>query len=255
MPRTDFTARFRARQPLLGAFVKTPTSHASEILGGAGFDFVVIDEEHAPIDRVTTDQILLGCRASDIAGLVRVPSSAPDAIQSVLDCGASGVLVPHVASVEIARKVVSASRYRGGARGFSNSPRAGGFGSVGMWAHIEAQDREIAVLAMIEDREAIDVIEDIVAVDGLDGIFIGRGDLTVSLGAKSAGEPVVKDAVARIMAAARNVGKPICIMVGGVDEIAPFRAEGASAFIVSSDQGLLRASANRIRTEFGPAAN
>ncbi|MCJ9753427.1 aldolase/citrate lyase family protein, partial [Neorhizobium sp. BETTINA12A] len=145
--------------------------------------------------------------------------------------------------------------YRGGARGFSNSPRAGGYGATGMWAHIEAQDRDIAVLAMIEDREAIDVIEAIVAVDGLDGIFIGRGDLTVSLGAKSASEPVVKDAVARIMAAARNAGKPICIMVGSVDEIGPFRADGASAFIVSSDQALLRASANRIRAEFSAAVN
>lgn len=255
MPRTEFATRFKARQQLLGAFVKTPTSHASEILGGAGFDFVVIDEEHAPIDRVTTDQILLGCRASDIAGLVRVASSAPSAIQSVLDCGAAGVLVPHVASAEIAHTVVAASRYRGGARGFSNSPRAGGYGATGMWAHIEAQDRDVAVLAMIEDREAIDVIEDIVAVNGLDGIFIGRGDLTVSLGAKSASEPVVKDAVARVMTAARNVGKPICVMVGSVEEIGPFHAEGASAFIVSSDQGLLRASANRIRAEFSAAAN
>uniref|UniRef100_UPI0031012C1E HpcH/HpaI aldolase family protein n=1 Tax=Neorhizobium sp. EC2-8 TaxID=3129230 RepID=UPI0031012C1E len=181
MPRTEFTARFKARQQLLGTFVKTPTSHASEILGGAGFDFVVIDEEHAPIDRSATDQILLGCRANDIAGLVRVPSSMPSAIQSVLDCGADGVLVPHVASVEVARSVVAASRYRGGIRGFSNSPRAGGYGAAGMWAHIEAQDRDIAVLAMIEDREAIDAIEDILAVEGLDGIFIGRGDLTVSL--------------------------------------------------------------------------
>lgn len=255
MPRTEFTARFKASRQLLGTFVKTPTSHASEIFGGAGFDFVVIDEEHAPIDRFATDQILLGCRANDIAGLVRVPSSAPSAIQSVLDCGASGVLVPHVASVEIARVAVAASRYRGGARGFSNSPRAGGYGTTGMWAHIEAQDRDIAVLAMIEDREAIDVIEAIVAVDGLDGIFIGRGDLTVSLGAKSASEPVVKNAVARIMAAARNAGKPICIMVGSVDEVAPFRADGASAFIVSSDQALLRASANRIRAEFSAAVN
>ncbi|MDR6816414.1 2-keto-3-deoxy-L-rhamnonate aldolase RhmA [Neorhizobium sp. 2083] len=254
MPPTEFTARFKARQQLLGAFVKTPTSHASEILGGAGFDFVVIDEEHAPIDRSATDQILLGCRVNGIAGLVRVPSSFPASIQSVLDCGANGVLVPHVASVETARAVVAASRYRGGIRGFSNSPRAGAYGATGMWDHIEAQDRDIAVLAMIEDREAIDVIEDILAVEGLDGIFIGRGDLTVSLGARSASEPVVKDAVARILSAARNAGKPVCVMVGSVGEIEPFRAEGASAFIVSSDQGILRTSAARIRAEFNAAA-
>jgi 2-keto-3-deoxy-L-rhamnonate aldolase RhmA len=252
---TEFATRFKAGHQLLGAFVKTPTSHAAEILGGAHFDFVVIDEEHAPIDRAATDQILLGCRASNIAGLVRVQSSAPSNIQSVLDCGANGVLVPHVASAEIARNVVTASRYRGGARGFSNSPRAGGYGTTGMWPHIEAQDRDIAVLAMIEDREAIDVIDDILAVSGLDGIFIGRGDLTVSLGAQNAGEPVVRDAVSRIMAAARKAGKPVCVMVGAVDDVAPFRSQGASAFIVSSDQGLLRTSAARIRADFSAAAN
>lgn len=255
MQRGPFAARFKERLPLLGAFIKTPTSHASEILGGAGFDFVVIDEEHAPIDRFATDQILLGCRSTGIAGLVRVPSATPTSIQSVLDCGASGVLVPHVASADIARAVVASSRYRGGTRGFSNSPRAGAYGATGMWNHIDAQDRDIAVIAMIEDREAIDAIDDIMAIDGLDGIFVGRGDLTVSLGAPSASDPVVKNAVARIMAAARKVGKPICVMVGSVGETEPFRAEGASAFIVSSDQGLLRSGANRIRAEFNAIAH
>lgn len=254
MSGTEFASKFKNGQQLLGAFLKTPTSHGAEILGGAGFDFAVIDEEHAPIDRAVTDQILLGCRVSNLAGLVRVQSAAPSAIQSVLDCGASGVLVPHVASAEIARQVVAASRYRGGARGFSNSPRAGGFGRVGMWPHIEAQDRDTVVLAMIEDRQAIDVIDDILAVEGLDGIFIGRGDLTVSLGARNPGEPEVRDAVSRIMAAARKAGKPICVMVGSVEDIPAFRAEGASAFIVSSDQGLLRTSAAKIRADFSAAS-
>lgn len=255
MRSADFSERFRRGEPLLGAFVKTPTSHGSEILGGAGFDFVVIDEEHAPIDRSATDQMLLGCRAGDIAGLVRVPSSAPSGIQSVLDCGARGVLVPHVASADIARAVVSASRYRGGSRGFSNSPRAGSYGATAMWPHVEAQDRQTLVLAMIEDREAVDVIEEIIGVEGLDGIFIGRGDLTVSLGAASAAEPIVKDAVDRITAAARKAGKPICVMVGSVNEVEPFRQMGASAFILSSDQGLLRTGAARIRTEFDTKPN
>lgn len=249
---TRFAERFRGGDVLLGTFIKTPTSHASEILGDAGLDFIVVDQEHAPIGRGAIDQIMLGCRAAGIAGLVRVPSPDPSDILSVLDCGATGVLVPHVASVERARSMVDAARYRGGHRGFSNSPRAGRYGVTGMHDHIAQQDRDIVTLAMIEDPEALDVIDDILAVEGLDGIFIGRGDLTVSMGAKSANEPEVRDAVARILAAAGKAGKPACVMVGGIDDARGFRDAGASAFIVSSDQGLMRLGAMRLRKDFSP---
>lgn len=245
-----FVERFRGRAPLLGTFIKTPTSHASEILGDVGLDFVVIDQEHAPIDRGALDQILLGCRASGIAGLVRVAAPTASEILSVLDCGATGVLVPHVSSVAKAREIAAAARYRGGVRGFSNSPRAGRYGAVGMHDHIAAQDAGIAVLAMIEDAEAVDVIDDILAVPGLDGIFIGRGDLTVSLQAGSMKDQPVRDAVARIVAAANRAGKPICVMVASVEEAQEFAAEGASAFIVSSDQGLMRLGALKLRRDF-----
>ena len=113
--------RLLAGERLLGSFLKTPTPHATEILASVGFDFVVIDEEHAPIDRGTTDMILLGARAAGIEALVRVPSFPSAEILSALDCGASGVLVPHVASVAKAREVVAACRYRNGVRGFSPS--------------------------------------------------------------------------------------------------------------------------------------
>lgn len=246
----SFVDRFRGRLPLLGTFIKTPTSHASEILGDVGLDFVVVDQEHAPIDRGAIDQIMLGCRASGIAGLVRVAAPTASDILSVLDCGATGVLVPHVNSVAKAREIAAASRYRGGVRGFSNSPRAGRYGGVGMHDHIAAQDAGVAVLAMIEDAEAVDAIDDILAVPGLDGIFIGRGDLTVSMQANSMKDPPVRDAVSRILAAAQRAGKPVCVMVASIEEAQDFAKEGASAFIISSDQGLMRLGALRLRRDF-----
>src|SRR5262249_55429665 len=94
----SFRQRLIAREPLIGTFLKTPTSHGTEIIGDAGFDFVVIDQEHAAFDRTTSDVALLAARAARIPALVRVPG--PDAILSVLDCGAAGVLIPHVSSVE-----------------------------------------------------------------------------------------------------------------------------------------------------------
>jgi 2-keto-3-deoxy-L-rhamnonate aldolase RhmA len=90
----------------------------------------------------------------------------------------------------------------------------------------------------------------ILAVEGLDGVFIGRGDLTVAFGAPTRDAPVVRDAVARILSAAANARKPVCMMVDGPSEAASFREAGASAFIVSSDQGFLRKAAGQALTDF-----
>ena len=247
---SDFRRRFAAGDQLLGTFIKTPTGHATEILGSIGFDFVVIDEEHAPFDRGTIDQTLLAARAAGIAGIVRVAEPTPAKLLAVLDDGAIGVLVPHVSNPEKAREMVAACRYRGGKRGFSNSPRAGDYGGVGLWPHVDAQDTAVTVIAMIEDPEALDHLDAILATGGLDGIFIGRGDLTVALGAPGIDSSQTIAATEKIAAAARKARKPICMMVGGAADAAKFKSIGASAFIVSSDQGLMRQAANKVVTDF-----
>src|SRR5262245_42317816 len=91
-----FRKRLKNREHLLGTFVKTPTTHATEILGTSGFDFVIIDQEHAPFDRGTIDLLSLAARAVDVTALVRVAEPTQASILSVLDCGAMGILVPHV---------------------------------------------------------------------------------------------------------------------------------------------------------------
>jgi len=251
----DFRQRFGDRELLVGSFIKTPTTHSIEILGGMGFDFVVIDEEHAPFDRVTIDNGLLAARAVGTAGIVRVAEPTPARLLAVLDDGAAGVLVPHVSSVEKAKAIVAACRYRGGARGFSNSPRAGGYGALGMWQHVEEQDKSVTVIAMIEDPEALDVIDEIVAVEGLDGFFVGRGDLSVAMGAESQGAPQIQAITEKIVRAAAAVGKPVCVMVGSIAETEPFRKIGVTSFIVSSDQGLMRQSAAKVLTDWREIAN
>lgn len=245
-----FRQRFAAGEQLVGTFIKTPTTHAVEIMGGLGFDFVVIDEEHAPFDRVAIDAALLAARAAGTAGIVRVAEPTPAKLLSVLDDGAIGVLVPHVSSAAKARDIVAACRYRGGRRGFSASPRAGGYGALPMWEHVKQADAAVTCIAMIEDPEALDEIDAIVAVEGLDGVFIGRGDLTVAFGAENSSAPEIRDACERIIAAAREAGKPVCVMVGSAAEAKGFRAMGASAFIVASDQAFLRQAAQKALADF-----
>lgn len=247
---SDFRQRFSAGERLVGTFIKTPTTHAIEILGDLGFDFVVIDEEHAPFNRESIDLALLAARACGTAGIVRVPDAGAAGILSALDCGATGVLVPHVATVETARSVAAASRYRGGKRGYSGSTRAGRYGAATVWTTVDTADTQTAVIAMIEDPEAVENIDAILAVDGIDGVFIGRGDLTVAFGAPSNTAPVIQDSVERITKAARAAGKPVCVMVNSADEADGFQRLGASAFIVSSDQGFMRRAAAQTLKDF-----
>lgn len=249
-PASTFRQRFLNHDFLVGTFIKTPTTHSVEIIGALGFDFVVIDEEHAPFDRVTIDAALLAARAVGTAGIVRVAEPTAAKLLAVLDDGATGVLVPHVSSVTKARDIVSACRYRGGRRGFSASPRAGGYGTVPMWDHVKQSDATVTCIAMIEDPEALDDIDNIVAVEGLDGVFIGRGDLTVAFGASDSGAPEIRSACERIIAAARQAGKPVCVMVGSANEAKGFQAMGASAFIVASDQAFMRQAAQKALSEF-----
>jgi len=250
---TTFRQRLLAGDKLVGSFLKTPTSHGTEILAGAGFDFVVIDQEHAPFDRTTTDIALMAARGHDIPALVRVPS--PEGILSVLDCGATGILVPHVKSAAYAREVAALFRYRNGARGFATSTRAGAYTGVPMWKHIAAADSQVTFVAQIEDPVALDEIDAIAAVDGVDSLFIGRGDLTAAYGDETKDPPAVIRAVERITEAARKAKKNISVYVGNAQEAAWLKSHGASVFILSSDQGFLRQAAIKGLGEVRDAAS
>lgn len=252
MSASSFRQRLIAGESLVGTFLKTPTSHATEIVGDLGFDFVVVDQEHAPFDRTTTDIALLAARALDTPALVRV--SGPEAILSVLDCGASGVLVPHVASAAYAREVASLCRYRGGKRGFATSTRAGRYTGVPMWRHIAERDASTVFVAQIEDIEALEEVEAIAAIEGVDSLFIGRGDLTAAFSDEAKDPPAVRKAVERICEAARRARKPISVYVGNAAEAAWLRKLGATAFILSSDQGFLRQAAAQGLNELREAA-
>jgi staphyloferrin B biosynthesis citrate synthase len=249
---TQFRHRLVAREPLLGTFIKSPVTHGIEILGSVGLDFVVIDQEHAPFDRVTIDALILAGRAAGIAVLVRVPGGEARDILPVLDCGAQGVLVPHVSTPALARDIVAEARYTGGRRGFTNSSRAGRYGAADFQEHVAACDAQTAVVAMIEDPAALDVLDAIAAVDGLDAFFIGRGDLSIAFGASSPADPRVVQATELIAAAAMRSGKGLCAHVDRADspDVAWLRALGVSAFIVSSEQGLLRKAAAQALQQF-----
>lgn len=243
---TEFRSRVSRKAHVLGTFIKTPSSHTTEIIGAVGYDFVIIDQEHAPFDRGTIDMACLGARASGTAALVRVAEPTPASILSVLDLGAAGVLVPHVDSVEKARMIAAACRYRGGNRGFSNTTRAGDFGGASFADHMAAQDAQIACIAMIEDEAALGQLDAIAAVEGIDAFFIGRGDLTAALGIER-----MEAAVKQICAAARAADRTTMVLVSSREDARAMKDLGATAFIVSNDQNFLKSAAVAALRDYG----
>lgn len=244
----SFRQRVRECERLVGTFLKTPAFQVVEVLGATGLDFLVVDAEHAPFDRTALDVCMLAGRAVDLPMLVRIPNDAPHTILDVLDLGAIGMLVPHARSEQGVREVIGASRYRTGARGFSNSPRAGHYGRVGMADLIERADSETTVICQIEDRDAVENIERLVAIEEVDCLFIGRADLAVSYGVTDINHQLVAAAVQQICAACRAAKKAVGIFVSDPRECARYEEYGVSLFIVGSDQSMLYTQAALMMT-------
>lgn len=241
-------ARLAAREQLLGTFVKTPSPVVCEVLGKTDLDLVCIDAEHAPFDRSVQDQCLYALRNEGMESLVRVPSAAPEHTLNALDCGATGVVIPHVTTPEMAAQVAASAHFGAGGRGYAGSTRAAGYTTKAMSAHLAESAEHVVVVAQIEDIEALEAIDDIAAVDGLDCLFVGRIDLTVALGARSPQAREVVAAVERICEAGAEAGRTVGMFVGNLDEIPIWQERGASLFILSSDQSfLMQGAADLVR--------
>lgn len=238
----------------VGTFIKTPGPHTVEILASAGLDFAVLDAEHAPWDRATLDIAILAGWATGLPLFVRVADRQASNLLQALDMGAAGVLVPHVDGAEDARQAVAHARFVGGDRGYSGSPRFGGYGSLGMKETLRRGDRAV-VICQIESRAAVEQADAIAAVPGVDGVFIGRADLALSMGLDTSEDSRVDDATERVMRAVAAAGKAIGIAVGSNAERDKYIARGASWIVQASDQSLLRQAALGIAHATQPFAD
>jgi 2-keto-3-deoxy-L-rhamnonate aldolase RhmA len=237
---------------LSGTWIKTPHPHVVEVLSLSPLDVLVLDAEHAPFDRGSLDTCIMAARAGGKPVLVRPASAAHEHILNALDCGADGVIVPHVRSAQEAREIVRACHYvpagKTLGRGFAGSTRAAGYTTLGMAKHRD-RAKDVVVIAQIEDVEAVDAIADIAAVDGIDALFIGRADLTISYAAETPDDAVVVAAVERICAAGKTAGRTVGMFIGRVGDVPKWRARGASLFILQSDQEFLLKGAAALARE------
>jgi len=243
--QNNFKRAIREMQPQIGAWSSLCSNLAAEILGESGFDWVLLDTEHAPNELPIVVTQLQALKATGASAVVRPAWNDPVLIKRFLDAGAQSLLLPFVQNAAEARAAVASAFYPpDGIRGLSLGSRANGYGRLA--SEIKKVQKEICIIVQIETAEALDNLEAIASVDGVDGIFIGPADLSADLGhLGNPGHPEVWTALEDAAKRIRRLGKPPGILVGPKD--AKRCLDLGFVFIAGcTDVGLITAGSNAL---------
>lgn len=246
-PQNPFKKALAEGKTQIGCWMTFGEASTAEIMGTAGFDWLVIDGEHTPNDIRSIRDQLMALDASPSHPVVRVPIGEPWIIKQVMDAGAQTVLVPMVESAEHAHEMVRAVTYPPlGIRGVgATSARATRFGAVS--DYVQTADQEVCLIVQVENRAGIAALDDILAVDGIDGVFIGPADLSTDMGfggnsAAPEVRAVIADALKRIKAAGKAPG-----ILGVTDEaVQAYKDMGAQFLAVGIDVLILIQNARKL---------
>ena len=241
----SFRTRLRSGERLLGTMVTLPTASTAEILADAGFDWLFIDGEHGPLD--TSDILgILQTVSHRIACIVRVPACDEVAIKKVLDLGAAGIIVPQVNTAEQAADVVRYARYAPeGSRGVGLA-RAHGYG-FRFAEYVASANADISVIVQAEHRSAVDNIEAIIKVPGVDAVLLGPYDLSASYGKMGQiSDPEVLRGIDRITQACQAVKMPLGYFGISFDAVKPWMGKGYSLVVAGVDVLFLGNGARRM---------
>lgn len=236
--------KLRAQQATLGCFLGLGSPNAAELLAHAGFDWLVIETEHNALDAAEVQQMLMALNGSETIPLVRVPSANPVYIQRALDMGALGIVVPLVKTADEAAAIVRATRYPPqGTRSFG-ALRASHYTFDNQDYFQRANDNLLVVL-ILETREAVENLEAIAAVPGVDALYFGPFDLCLSLGLNPFQQPFaeVEAIYQRALAIGQGHGVAIGMGVGNVEQLHQRCAEGYTMLGYGTDYHLLAAAA------------
>lgn len=239
---SDFRKRCIGYERVIGTFAAIPHPVAIEVAAMSGLDFLCIDAEHTQIDRERIENLVRASDVHHVPAMVRVPGHGQEWIASALDAGAAGVLVPRVSTAEQARAVVKATRYPPlGERGVGPG-RASAYG-YRILDYLKAANESLVLAIQIETAEGLANVEEIAAVEGIDVIFIGPGDLSVSIDAMGpAGAEKLDAAITAISHAARKAGKAVGIFRPSADDVGKWTEAGISFYLLASDTMFLGAS-------------
>ena len=249
----SFRADLRAGKRLIGCWCSLANPITTEVLGVAGFDWILLDGEHSPNDVITFIPQLMALKDSVSAPVVRPSWNNPVELKRLLDGGFYNFLIPFIESADEAARAVAATRYPPqGFRGVSVAQRGNRYGTVP--GYFEGVNEQICVMVQIESGKGVAAAAEIAAVEGVDGLFVGPSDLAAGLGhLGNANHPEVQAAMAKIFSAAKASGKPVGILAGVEADARRYIAQGASFVAVGSDLGVFRSATQALRDKYAEA--
>lgn len=233
-----------------GLFCSIPSPVVVEMIGHAGYDFVIVDTEHVLINPETLEHMIRAAEAVGLTALVRVPDASPGPVLRALDGGAQGVVVPHVRTRADAEAAVRASRYHPLGERSLNSGRPAGFGRADLVDYMRRANEEVLVVVMIEDREGVERIGEVLSVPGVDMVLEGAADLSQSYGVpwQTRGE-IVREALHRVQEEAARRGVPYCAIPRAPEDISGWVDRGVRTFVLGDERGIsFRALGSQLRT-------
>lgn len=237
-------AKLNAGQCVMGTAIYSYSPNMVEAAGYAGIDFLRIDTEHAWRRDESLDNMIRAAVISDVVPIVRIDRDDPYLVRKALEVGAGGIIVPHINTPEEAANVVKASKFPPlGIRGYAGLSQSGEWGARPGAEYKKWSDTEPLIGVMIESIKAMNRVDEILAVEGLDFVLFGPSDYSLSLGldGPKKGHPDVQEGLRRTIAAARKVGKHVMFGVGTNDEeIAKCAEMGVTMFEFSHDVVMVR---------------
>jgi 4-hydroxy-2-oxoheptanedioate aldolase len=243
LPVNAFKAALAKRQRVFGTWLMMDNPVTAEALSFAGFDFLVVDMEHSATDVREARAQLQAIAGGSASALVRLPASDPVVTKKVLDIGAQSLMFPMIQNADDARRAVAATRYAPeGVRGMAAMHRASRYATVD--GYLEKAASELCVTVQIETAEAVANAAQIAAVPGVDGLFVGPGDLSATLGViGQVAHAKVIEHIERVLAAAHDVGKPAGILAANEDLGERYAKLGFDFIAVASDLAYLMRTA------------
>jgi 2-keto-3-deoxy-L-rhamnonate aldolase RhmA len=238
-----------------GATIQLPSPESVEIAGYVGYDFAWIDAEHGTMGIAEINHLIRAADAGGLDAIVRVPDHDASFIQRVLDIGATGIMVPHMRTVEEAERIVAAAKYApSGIRGACPAVRSVGHLTEDWFADSTRADADVLLFGLIEDIEGVENVEAI-ARSGLDGLLFGPFDLSMALGLHGdIAAPQVQQMQAQVLQAALDAGIQYVALAGWEPQPLPeLAARGVRMFNITGDRGLLHVEFSRGLREAGAA--
>lgn len=243
-----FKKRLIRRDLFIGTILTLPSPETAEILCLSGFDWLFVDLEHSALS-IRDAQCVLQAAAPKTPCLIRVPACDEVWIKRVLDIGASGIIVPQVRTVEEAEAAVRFCKYPPEGTRSVGISRAQGYGRH-FQTYVAAANEDIVVILQIEHIDAVNNIDNILAVPGIDGLFIGPYDLSASMGKTGrTTDPDVQQAISRVKACADRAKMPLGIFGATADAVKPYIQSGYTLIAVGIDTMLIRQAAKDITNQ------